>query len=94
MFLPTLFNVKFNWGLYILALLFIILTWGDLSWLSVIALAITLHQFLLLFYSFGAVIPIRYIAGSFMCMQMLLGPVLAYNGLDAFQRVEYQMKIP
>jgi hypothetical protein len=94
MFLPTLFNVKFNWGLYILALLCIILTWGDLSWLSIIALAITLHQFLLLFYSFGSAIPIRYIAGSFMCMQMLLGPVLAYNGLDAFQRLEYQMKIP
>jgi hypothetical protein len=94
MFLPTLFNVKFNWGIYFLTLLFIILFWGDLSWLSFIALAITLQQFLLLFYSLGSVIPVRYLAGAFMCMQMLLGPTLAYNGLDAFQRLEYQMKIP
>jgi hypothetical protein len=94
MFLPTLFNVKFNWGIYILGLLFIILFWGDLSWLSFIALAITLQQFLLLFYSIGSVIPVRYLAGAFMCLQMLLGPTLAYNGLDVYQRLEYQMKIP
>lgn len=65
-----------------------------MSWFSFIALAITLHQFLLLFFSVGSIIPIRYLAGTFMCVQMLLGAVIAYNGADAFQRSEYQMKIP
>jgi hypothetical protein len=92
--MKTLFNVKFNWGFYIILLIFIRLMWYDMSWVSFIALAITLHQFLLLFYSVGAIIPIRYLAGAFMCLQMLLGPTIAYNGADAFQRSEYQMKIP
>jgi hypothetical protein len=93
--MDTLFKVKFNWGLYILLLFFIKLAFIDLSWLSFIALAVTIHQFLLLFYSVGAVIPIRYLAGSFMCLQLLLGPTLAYNGLDAYQtNPVYQMKIP
>lgn len=65
-----------------------------ISWLSYIALLITLHQFFLLFYSIGYVIPIRYLAGSLMCLQMLLGPTLAYNGLDQYQRPESQMQIP
>jgi hypothetical protein len=59
-----------------------------------IAIAITLQQFLLLFYSIGTVIPVRYLAGSFMCLQMLLGPAIAYNGADAFQMVQYKMNIP
>ncbi len=94
MTLPTLFNVKFNWGVYLLTLIFVRLIWYDMSWPGLIAIAITLHQFLLLFYSFGAIIPIRYLAGSFMCLQMLLGPTIAYNGADAFQTLEYQMRIP
>jgi hypothetical protein len=65
-----------------------------MSWFSFIAIAIILHQFLLLFFSVGSIIPIRYLAGTFMSIQMLLGPVIAYNGADAFQRIEYQMKIP
>jgi len=75
-------------------LIFIRLFWFDLSWLGFISIAITLHQFLLLFYSIGSVLPIRYIAGVLMCVQMLLGPSFAYNGLDAYQSNVYQMKIP
>ena len=90
----TLFKVKFNWALYFGILIFINLVWVDLSWYSFIALAITLHQFLLLFYSVGAVIPIRYLAGSFMCLQMLIGPTLAFNGFDAYAAEVYKMKIP
>jgi len=48
---------------------------------------------MLLFNSIGHVIPVRYLFGSLMCLQMLLGPVLAYNGLDKFQPETYQMKI-
>ena len=92
--MDTLFKVKYNWGFYFLLLIFIKLIWIDLSWVSFVAIAITIHQFLLLFYSVGTVIPVRYLAGSFMCVQMLLGPALAYNGLDAYQRYETQMRIP
>lgn len=55
---------------------------------------ISVFQFLLLFYSFGAVIPIRYLLGSFMCLQMFIGPTLAYNGLDKYQRGFLKMQIP
>lgn len=93
--MDTLFRVKFNWGVYIILIIFIRLVWPGLSWFSFFALAITLHQFLLLFYSIGAVIPIRYLAGSFMCLQMFVGPVLAFNGLDAYQTDPvYRMKVP
>lgn len=94
MTLSTLFDVKFNWGVYLLSLIFIKILWPDMSWWSLCALAISIHQFLLLFFSIGAVIPIRYLAGTFMCLQMLLGPTFAYNGLDQYQFVDYIMKIP
>lgn len=66
----------------------------NMSWLSYIAILIALHQFFLFFYALGYVIPVRYLAGAFMCMQMLLGPAFAYSGLDAYQRPESQMQIP
>ena len=94
MVLPTIFNVKFNWGIYILILIFIRIIFPQMAWTSIIALGITLNQFMLLFNSIGSILPIRYLAGSFMCLQMLLGPTLAYNGLDKYQWLEYQMKIP
>jgi hypothetical protein len=94
MIFSTLFNVKFNWGVYLLSLIFIKILWPDISWWSLAALAISIHQFMLLFFSIGAVIPIRYIAGTFMCLQMLIGPTFAYNGLDQYQFVDYVMRIP
>lgn len=92
--MDTLFRVKFNWGFYFLALVVIKVLWFDVSWIGFVAIAISLHQFLLLFFSVGSVIPIRYLAGSFMCLQMLLGPTFAYNGLDAYAPITYQMRIP
>jgi hypothetical protein len=94
MTLPTLFNVKFNWSVYLLSMIAIKILWPEMSWWSFFALAISIQQFLLLFFSIGAVIPIRYIAGTFMCLQMLLGPTFAYNGLDKYQFADYIMKIP
>ncbi len=92
--MPSLFNGKFHWFFY-LGLIFIIrVVWIDISWFSFFALCITLHQFLLLFFSIGYVLPIRYILGAFMCLQMLLGPTFAYNGLDQYQSFSYKMKIP
>jgi len=55
---------------------------------------ISLHQFMLLFYSIGHIIPVRYLLGSFMCLQMFIGPTLAYNGLDKFQRGYMKMQVP
>lgn len=49
---------------------------------------------MLLFYSIGHIIPVRYLLGSFMCLQMFIGPTLAYNGLDKFQRGYMKMQIP
>jgi hypothetical protein len=92
--LSTLFDVKFNWAVYLLSLIFIKILWPDISWWSLAALAISINQFMLLFFSIGAVIPIRYIAGTFMCLQMLIGPTFAYNGLDQYQFVDYVMRIP
>ncbi len=90
----TLFNVKFNWVVYFFILIVIRITFVDLSWFSFFALMITIHQFILLFNSIGFLIPVRYLFGAFMCLQMLLGPVLAYNGLDQFQKGYYKMQVP
>ena len=64
-----------------------------LSLYSCIALFITFHQFFLMFNAIGYAIPIRFLFGAFMCLQMLLGPTLAYNGLDEYQFIAYKMKI-
>ena len=90
----SLFKVNFNWALYIFICFFIRFTWLDLSWYGFFALCITVHQFLLLFFSIGSVLPIRYLAGAFMCLQMFVGPTFAYNGLDKYQDIVYQMKVP
>ncbi len=90
----SLFKVKFNWGLYLGLIIFSRLLFPDLSWFSYIAIMISVFQFLLLFYSFGSVIPVRYLLGSFMCLQMFVGPTLAYNGLDKYQRGFLKMQIP
>ena len=83
-----------DWGVFLIAAIGIRVVFFQMSWMSYLAILITLHQFFLLFYSIGYVIPIRYLAGSLMCLQMLLGPTLAYNGLDQYQRPESQMQIP
>ncbi len=90
----SLLKAKIDWGIYLLAAMIIRLMFFDISWFSYIAILISLHQFFLLFYSIGYVIPVRYLAGSMMCLQMLVGPTLAYNGLDQYQRDFYRMQIP
>lgn len=92
--MQSLFKVNFNWALYVGLLLFLRVSWIDLSWVGFLALAISIHQFLLLFFSIGSVVPIRYLFGSFMCLQMFVGPTFAYHGLDVYQHEAYQMKIP
>ncbi|MDB5191414.1 MAG: hypothetical protein JWQ96_977 [Segetibacter sp.] len=69
------------------------IAFGEMSWLSYFSIIISLHQFLLLFFSIGDIIPIRFLFGSFMCLQMLLGPVLAFNGLDQYQYPIFRMQV-
>jgi len=66
----------------------------DLSWFSYIALMVAAHQFCMIFVSVNQFIPIRYLSGFMMCLQMFVGPALAYNGLDEFQTGYYRMQIP
>ena len=80
--------------LYLLACIFIRIIFLEISWASYLAVMISVYQFLLLFNSIGTVIPIRYLFGSFMCIQFFIGPTFAYNGLDAYQYFMYIMRIP
>lgn len=90
----TLFNVKINWSLYILLAVLIRLVFNDIHWYIYIAIMIFIHQFLLLFYSIGSIIPVRYLLGSFMCLQLLLGPSIAYMGADEYRASQYKMQLP
>lgn len=90
----TLFKVNINWGAYIICALLILLLFPSVSLVSYFALLIALHQFFLLFFSMNTVIPIRYLLGSFMCLQMFVGPAFAYSGLDQYQYFLYKMKVP
>jgi len=85
---------SFNWqGFLFFAFLFRFIFFG-LSWFSYFALIISSYQFILLFLSINFIIPVRYLAGAFMCLQMLIGPTLAFNGLDDFQIGFYKMQVP
>lgn len=70
------------------------LTFIDLHTLAYIAILISLYQFGLLFDSIGHVIPVRYLLGSFMCLQFFIGPAFAYNGLENYAYFMYQMRVP
>ena len=89
-----LINVKFNWKVFAGVAIFILFVFPDLSLYSYFAILITIHQGMLLFFSLGYVIPVRYLFGSLMALQVLFGPMLAYSGFDKFQLDYYQMKIP
>lgn len=91
---PTLFNVKINWGFFFGAAVLIVVFIPDLSIWRFLALMISVHQFMLLFYSHGYVIPVRYWAGAMMCLQMLVGSSFAYSGLDDVMYYKYQMQVP
>ncbi|MGI8582081.1 MAG: hypothetical protein ACR2KX_07790 [Chitinophagaceae bacterium] len=91
--MESLFKVKINWIIFFISILLVRILFPFISWFSYIAIVITIHHFLLLFYSLNYVIPIRYLFGTFMCLQMFVGAVLAYNGVDKLQPSLYQMKI-
>ncbi len=90
----SLSHPNFNWAVFILIGLIIRISFVDLSAIGFIALMLSLYQFMLLFDSIGHFIPVRYLLGSFMCVQFFVGPTLAYNGLDEYQYFLYKMQIP
>lgn len=77
-----------------LGLVGIIIIIPDISLWSFLAFAIAAHQFMLLFYAYRFVIPVRYWAGAMMSLQMLVGPAFAYNGLDQYMYFKYRMQVP
>lgn len=90
----SLFSVKINWGIFFGIGILIIIFLPGVSLLSFVALMIAVHQFMLVFYAYGYVIPVRYWCGALMCLQMFVGPAFAYSGLDQFQYFKYRMQIP
>jgi hypothetical protein len=78
-------DVQIDWRIYFGIVIFTKLLFPELSLFCFFALMISAYQFMLLFYSIGLILPIRYLAGSLMCVQMLVGPTFAYNGLDEYQ---------
>lgn len=91
---PTLFNVKINWVVYCIGLIILVMVIPDISVWRFFALALAGHQFMLLFYSYGYVIPVRYWAGAMSCLQFLVGPSFAYSGLDEQMYFKYRMQVP
>ncbi|MFT3980964.1 MAG: hypothetical protein QM687_10875 [Ferruginibacter sp.] len=91
--MKSLFQVKVNWLALPAFIIFILLVAPGISLPCFIALFIAFFQFLLLFYSYGYIIPVRYLAGSLMCLQMLVGPSFAFMGLDDFQYTKYRMQV-
>ena len=92
--MESLFKTNFNWGIFLLLCFIIFILFPSLSLYSYFALVISIHQLFLLFYSINYVLPIRYLFGTLMCLQMFIGPVLAYNGLDKYQYYMYIMRVP
>ena len=90
----TLFKVNINWGVYAICAIMLLMLFPSMSLYSYFALLIAMHQFFLLFFSINDDITIRYLLCSFMCLQLFIGPALAYNGLDQYQYFMYQMKVP
>ncbi len=90
----SLFLVKMNWLLLFALACLTYLLFPNMSVLGFLAVLVSLHQGLLVFYSLNHIIPIRYLAGTLMCMQILIGPVLAYNGANVYQYAKYQMQVP
>ncbi len=89
------YKINVNWILLIILSTLVRIVFPDISWYSFIAIAISLHQFIFLFNAIGVVIPIRALFGALMCLQMLIGAALAYNGLDKYQILErYTMQVP
>jgi hypothetical protein len=91
--MKSLFSTSMNWYVFVAGCALLVLIPG-LSLFSYLALVISLHQFLLLFYNMNNLIPVRYFFGFLMCLQMFIGPSLAYAGLDEYQYFVYRMQIP
>ena len=85
---------KINWQNFILFAFLFRLFIMDISWYSYFAFMLSAYQFIMLFNAVNHYIPIRYLSGFMMCLQMLIGPALAYNGLDQYQDGYNKMQVP
>lgn len=92
--MQSLFKTNLNWSVFLALAIVIRFVGFNIDWPSYLAMLITLFQFMLLFNSIGTLLPVRYLLGSFMCIQFFIGPTFAYGGLDKYQYFKYVMQIP
>lgn len=76
--------------LYMIILLLMVF---GVSFTSAIALLLFFHQVIVLVYSMGNIVPVRSLIGTFFCFQLLIGPLIAYNGGDEYLIDAYKMKV-
>jgi hypothetical protein len=86
-------KTKVNIEYFILFCIIFRFVFLDLNWLTYAAMMLSAYQFCLIFVSVNYFIPIRYLSGLMMCLQILIGPALAYNGLDIYQEGYNKMQI-
>lgn len=84
---------KIDWPYFFFYAILFRFIFMDIGWYSYMAFMLTSYQFCMLFISVNYLIPIRYLCGFMMCIQMLLGPAFAYNGLDEYQEGYNKMQI-
>ncbi len=92
--MKSLTHPNFHWEVFIPLILLIRLVYFDLSIIGWVALVLSVYQFMLLFDAIGHFIPVRYLLGSFMCLQFFVGPTFAYNGAEEYAYFMYKMKVP
>jgi hypothetical protein len=85
---------KINHRLFLVFAILFRIALSDCSWFIYFSLLLCCYQFYLLFVSINDYMPIRFLFGSLMCLQLLLGPSFAYLGLDQYQEGLFKMQIP
>jgi hypothetical protein len=58
-----------------------------------LAFLLFFHQLFTLFYSIGKIMPVRALIGTLFTFQLLVGPIIAYNGGDDYVIEAYKMKV-
>ena len=93
--MKTLFPSDFNWTAYFTVLIGVNLVFMSSSLWIILALAISVHQVILLFTNLGKVIPVRYLFGCMICLQYLIGPSIQYNfvWIDELLYFKYKMQV-
>lgn len=77
----------------VLYITILVLVLFRVPFIASLSLLLFFHQLITLVLSMGAVIPVRALIGTFFCLQLLIGPLIAYNGGDEYLIDAYKMKV-